>query len=481
MTLLTKGTNQEGSGHIWVRAQHAPKYARFLRLEVVFSGQSSMIKKPFILSLILVGAFALSACAGFNLTGTQEAVKEASPEATPTRRISTPTAVPVVPDDYNQITVTVWHSWDEPYLPALVQIIANFQAIYPHVLFDVLYIPRENLLERYMLEAQEGSGGPSILLGPADWGPPLYDEGLLFDLTELAEQDLLRTFNPAALRQMQYHDALIGLPYSIQGVVLYRNRDIIPESPDTFDDLVSLARSFTQGEVIGADLERGFFFSGGHLNGIGGELMDENGDPAFNDETGVAWVNMLIEFELAGPTEYLSNRDLDLFMEGRVGFIIDGTWNMDSILEVLGSESIVIDPWPAYHDGFLAGYVQGDDLFMNGQVNEGERDAVWNFMSYFVSPDAQSILADVGLIPAVTGLQLVGDPTDRQLTQAMTALVGGAAYPAVPEMGVYTGPMDIALRSVFENGVNPADALQAAERAILAALDAIRTAPTPVP
>lgn len=439
-----------------------------------------MIKKLLILFLFLAGVFVLAACAELNLDDNREAVIEASPEATSTPVISTPTAVPVVSDDYNQGTVTIWHSWDEPYVAALVQIISDFKTLYPEVHFDVLYIPGENLLERYIQEAGSG-GGPGILLGPAEWAPPLFDASLIADLSGMAEDNLLRSFNPAALEQMTYQGATIGLPYSIHGVVLYRNREIIPESPDTFDDLVSLATSFTQGDVVGADLERGFFFSGGHLNGIGGELMDENGDPAFNDELGVAWLDMLVDFERAGATEYQSNRDLELFMEGRVGFIIDGTWNMEALIEALGSDALAVDPWPAYNDGFLAGYVQGDDLFMNTNTSEGNLEAVWNFMSYFVSPDSQTILADVGLLPAITGLQLLGEITGRQLTQAMIALAGGAAYPALPEMAAYLAPMDIALRSVFENEVSSREALEEAENAVQASLDAVRGAAMPNP
>ena len=422
----------------------------------------------------------MSACQAFESNASQEATVEATPEATSTLVVSTPTAVPVVSDDFNQGTVTIWHSWDEPFVDVLVQIIANFKQIYPEVHFDVLYISMENLLDRYIQEASSG-GGPGILLGPAEWGPMLFDSGLISDLSGMAEEDLLLSFNPAALEQVTYQGAIIGLPYNIQGVVLYRNREIIPESPDTFEDLVSLAKSSTQGDVIGADLERGFFFSGGHLNGIGGELMDNNGDPAFNDEYGVAWMDMLVDFERAGATEYQSDRDLELFTEGRVGFIIDGTWNMEALVEALGPDTLAVDPWPAYNEGYLAGYVQGEDQFMNTNVSEENLDSVWNFMSYFVSPDAQTLLADVGLLPAITGLQLLGELTGRQLTQAMIALAGGTAYPPVPEMAAYLAPMDIALRSVFENGTFPQEALDAAENAVQASLDAMRGGPTPVP
>jgi len=425
-------------------------------------------------------AFLFTAC---SVIGTQEVVDVEQP-TTIVESLQSPVPTspppPTPTPEPIQKTVTIWHAWDDAHVPALVQIIANFQQVYPDVQFDVLYIPRENLFDRYQAEAKSG-GGPAILLGPAEWGAPLYDEGLIADLSSLANDELLSNYNQPALEQMRYHGALIGTPYRIQGVVLYRNPTIIPESPDTFDDLVSLARSFTEGETIGADLDRGFYFSGGHLNGVGGRLMDENGDPAFNNESGIAWMELLISFENAGPVEYLGNRDLDLFMQGRVGFIIDGTWNLDKLIENLGEESIAVDPWPTYQEGALAGYVQGNDLFMNSNISDPNRDAAWKFMEYFASPASQAIIAEAGYIPAVGGLQLANEARDRLLTQIMIALGGGAPYPAVPEMEVYLAPMDAALRSVFENGVQPAQALQVAEETINASLDVLHSPPTPSP
>ncbi|MEA3439565.1 MAG: extracellular solute-binding protein [Chloroflexota bacterium] len=391
---------------------------------------------------------------------------------------STIAATPTDAD--TQKTIRIWHAWDEPYVPALVEIISNFQEINPNVHFDVLYIPGENLLERYIEEARAGAG-PSLLLGPAEWGAILYDEGLIDDLDDKFDVDVFERFNPAALNQMRYKDAIMGLPYQIDGVVMFRNGSIIPESADTFDELVSLAQSFSQGEIIGAVLDRGFFFSGGHLDGVGGSLMDEDGNPAFNDPQGVEWINLLIDFELVGPTTYLSERDQELFQAGSIGIIIDGTWNTELHAEAIGKENLVIDPWPVYGDGSLSGYVRAEDQFLNSQLSANNLDITLEFMQYFSSPDAQTILAAAGMIPAVTDLQLVGDINQRHTTQAIIALAGGSAYPALPEMTVYLAPMDVALRSVFDLGVAPEIALQTAEDMIIIELENFWAARTPTP
>lgn len=430
-----------------------------------------------VLTLLLVLAILPSACSRAVPPETPEVTLLASrtpaPSQTPGISI-TPTA------SGERGTVTLWHSWNEAEAPALVQAIADFQGQFPDILFNVLYIPIEDLQTRYTTAVQEGEG-PTLLIGPAEWGPALYNAGLVADLTGHVENGLLQELNGPALGSARYKQALIGLPETMRGVVLYRNKELIPEPPATFDDLVALAKAVTKGDTLGAFLERSFYFSGGHLEGIGGKLMEADGTPAFNNEKGVAWLEMLKAFEQAGPTDYMTDRDLEQFKAGKVGFIIDGTWNRDTLAQAIGAKNLAIDPWPTYPGGHLSGYVQSENLYVSSQASPVDRQAALKFMAYLLSNQVQARLADIGHIPVAAGAQ-VADPL---VAQAMTALAGGTTYPVVPQTPAYNAPMDAALQSIFIAGVQPADALQAANEAVLHALDAQSATPqsvdTPVP
>jgi hypothetical protein len=63
----------------------------------------------------------------------------------------------------------------------------------------------------------------------------------------------------------------------------------------------------------------------------------------------------------------------------------------------------------------------------------------------------------------------------------MAALAGGATYPPVPQMTYYNLNLDIALRSIFIDGVPPDQALQTAEDAIRADLQLNFPTPSPAP
>ncbi|HBE88747.1 MAG TPA: hypothetical protein DDW67_06360, partial [Elusimicrobia bacterium] len=284
--------------------------------------------------------------------------------------------------------------------------------------------PHEDLGGKFETAAATG-GGPTVLIGSADWGPAFYDAQLVEDVSARASDEFLSGLNEAALDAVRYNDALIGLPHTIKGVLMFRNTSIIAEAPATFEELLASAQEATAGDVFGASLERGLFFSAGHLTGLGGRLMDENGDPAFNTAEGVEWVNLLDAFSEAGPAEYDTDNDINLFRAGRAGIVIDGSWNMTAFAEAIGAENLAIDPWPAYGDGHLSGYVQTEDLFLSANAGE-DADAGWAFMEHFMSPEAQEILAGVGHIPAITAVEVESSAPSRNTWTANSS--SGATF-----------------------------------------------------
>jgi ABC-type glycerol-3-phosphate transport system substrate-binding protein len=376
-------------------------------------------------------------------------------------------------------TVTIWHAWDERELPALAIIIKAFQQEFPDVYFDVTYVAEQDLLARYQDETLEGRG-PGILLAPATWVDELDQAGLTADLAEWADESLLNTLNEAALAASRREDRIVSLPYSLEGVVLYRNKDVATLKADSLQELVSLAQTSTQDQVIGAFLERSFYYSGAHLSGLGGSMIDENGLPAFNSSDGLTWIEMLKMFESAGPTSFQSDDDLLAFKEGKVGWIIDGTWNLTSIIESLGIEKIAIDPWLTYGPGRMSGYIQSENIYLSNKIQESQKLAAWKFIEFLLSPTAQAHLGDIGRIPSASGANLTNPVNGPLITQAMTALANGVPYPNSPHLPIYEVEINMTLQSIFQ-GSSPLAALQVAQAAIQEELQIAQASATPTP
>jgi len=369
-----------------------------------------------------------------------------------------------IPDEPRGISI--WHSWQEKELASLEEVVNEFTRINPDIPVELAYIPFERLQSEYRSAVLEG-GGPDLLIGASDWGPAFYDAGVVADLRRFARPEFIETIHPVALGAVEYHGALIGLPHTIKGVVMFRNREIIPRPLESYDELINVSREISQStDFAGAILERSFLFSAGHLMGLGGRLMDQDGYPQFNSEFGDRWLELLLSFTEAGPTVYDSDEDLQAFKEGRVGIIIDGTWNTALIAEAIGYDRLVIDPWPEP----LSGFVQTENLYMNINISDEQIERTWTFVEFFFSPHIQTVLANpekAGHLPTVHGVE-VADPL---MEQSIIALHTGTPFPVLPQLAAYWEPMDRALRSVFERNVEPWDALDIAEMEVVEKLN----------
>jgi ABC-type glycerol-3-phosphate transport system substrate-binding protein len=375
--------------------------------------------------------------------------------------------------------VTIWHSWNSTETTALQTIIQSFQIIYPDVSFSLRYVPQDDLYATYE-EATYYGDGPSLLLGPAEWGPGLFDEGLVTDLDPFVPTNYLSTINPAALASGVYSDSLVSLPLSQQGMVMFRNSSIVDTAPITFDKLDEYSKDVTRAGIVGSYLERGSLFSAADILGLGGLVMDGNGYPAFNNDYGLEWFELLTDYDVAGAVTFNTNWDLDMFKRGRVGIIIDGTWNMLTLRDILGAENLAIDPWPTYGKGHMSGWVEADSVFLNSSITGNDQYAALSFIGYLLDPNVQMRLAEVGHIPSVSST----NPRDPLIKQAMAAFSGGSAYPIAVEaavMKLYQTELDKAISSVFTKGVSPTEALVTASENITTQLDIMRTLPQVTP
>lgn len=394
-----------------------------------------------LLTLMLVGAFALSACGG----GTT------APEEEPSMSLSG--------------TVTIWHSLKDVEIEALTKVTDAFKVQYPDVTFDLLFVPDDDLRNKFETAAATGTG-PDILIGSDDWGPALYNAQLVADVSDLRTAEVEAVVNTAGLDEGAYDGAQVGLPYNLKGVIMYRNASIVPDAPADVADLLMKAEAATSGDVYGAVIELGPFFVFGELYGQGGQLMSSAGDPAFNSAQGLAWMNMLKDFSELGPVSINSDNDVNLFKEGKVGIIVDGTWNITPLFEAIG-EDLVIDPWPSG----MSGFVQTKYLYLNSNSTGANMDAGKAFMSFMLSDEAQKLLVttDSGFIPVLSTVEF----DDPLRSAALDAMGGGVPFLVIPEMGAYWGPMENAIRAVVD-GTDPAEALSAAEEAVNASVAEIR-------
>ena len=209
-------------------------------------------------------------------------------------------------------------------------------------------------------------------------------------------------------------------------------------------------------------LDLGDVFSAAHLSACGGTWIDERGYPNFNNETGLCWFEILKTFQNAGPVAIDSEDDFERFASGNIGLIVDGTWKLDKLVDSLGN-NLVIDPWPSYREKHLSGFVWADCIYMNPTISKQSQVNAWSLMEFLPGQQTQIMLPEHGLIPTTIDSQ-IAIPHIQQVIQAISM---GTMYPSRKEIEFFWEPLNHAIRSVFEEGVDPATALQAARNQIV--------------
>jgi maltose-binding protein MalE len=325
------------------------------------------------------------------------------------------------------------------------------------------------------MQAAQDETGPVMLLGPANWSPPLVEAGLVKDLNDLVDPALDERLNPAGREAGKVGGFQAGLPYTLDGVVLFRNNEMILSASDTWEDFIVNAQSVTEEDQVGAFLDRGFYYSGGHLLGIGGELMNPDGTPAFNSDKGLDWIDLLISFDQTGPTDFLTNQDFERFGQGLAGYLIETASNREALADQIGSQRLVIDRWPAYGEGQLSGFLTADLFYINVNTHPDSVRLAEIFGQYLLSPDAQARLSMVGMVPSVVDAP-VEDPL---IIEAIQALLDNVPYPTDPSIDLYRTALDQALLSIFSGSASPEEALMNAETVILESLLNTQSTPTP--
>jgi maltose-binding protein MalE len=381
------------------------------------------------------------------------------PTATPIRSDQLPnfaTPVAAEQDPLQNSKITLWHGLTRAELLTLHEVVSVYQRQFPNTSVTLRYVPYDDLYAAFSV-AEAAPNETILLIGPGEWGPTLFDTGAIGDISSYATPEFLAGLNEPATTNNKYQNSLIGLPFSLTGVVMFRNRAIFPTAPVSIAQMEQMALNISAGNTVGTFLDHSPLYSLPHLTACQGRLMHADGTPAFNTPAGLCWLNLLKSFNKFGLTTYNTNADLDQFLAGRVGIIFEGTWEITTGVNSLGTD-LMIDPWPIYAEEPLSGYVWSQSIYMAADLSLRAESVGWKFMEFFLSEEAQLIWASSGKIPALYPLRM----DDPLLLQASVALSGAIPFPLKSEFEVYWQPLSRMISVGVQNNSDAANALQIA-------------------
>jgi len=427
-------------------------------------------------SLLLIASFLLAACGG-----TEKATEvDIETEATTEDATADSSGEETVSDE-NAITLTIWT--DTIMADVIRDASSGFESD-----FGVNLVVEEfgfgAILTNFVVAAPAGEG-PDIIVGAHDWLGELVGNGLLAPI-DLGDKAI--DFDPKALQAFTYDGELFGMPYMTENVGLFRNIDLVPNAPATWDDVIEISREMTAGN--GDDIETnqyGFVLAGNDayhffpmMTSYGGYVFGQNADGTYDPiDLGIGSagtikavevLDSMIEENLVPPS--IDGQIInDWFTQGKAALIISGPWNLYRIQE--SGINYAIDPIPT-------GSVEGVPFLGSGgfMINAFSENSLLAqiVLSEFIGTSElmQAIYNAEPRTPAY--LPVLNNLEDPDIEAFALAGVNALPMPSIPEMGSVWQAWINALILVTQQTLEPEKAFTVAANQIATSIDAKQNA-----
>jgi raffinose/stachyose/melibiose transport system substrate-binding protein len=238
----------------------------------------------------------------------------------------------------------------------------------------------------------------------------LQDAGLLRPLEKSYKENGWEIYDWAK-QQVTYDGTVYGVPDLLQEMIVYYNKDLVPEAPKSVDELREISDDLKgQGKVPIAfgDSEQwpaGHLFSMAASNLLGQEGLDNilNGDGRWDvPEVEKAIDLMFREFVESGyypeGVNAITYDDANsLFYEGQAAMLPTGTWLISTIVETVQDFEVGFFPFPSIDGSEIAPAAgTGTGLFVAKDAKDPE--GAITFIDYLVQDSTARLLTEELLI-----------------------------------------------------------------------------------
>jgi arabinogalactan oligomer / maltooligosaccharide transport system substrate-binding protein len=373
-------------------------------------------------------------------------------------------------------TLVIWA--DETRAPLLIDLGEQFEDDYG-IAVDVQQMGLGDARDQLLVAGPAGEG-PDILVTAHDSIGQFVANGAIVPLDLAGLED---EFFPSALDLFTYSGQLWGVPYAIENVALIRNVDLVPEAPQTWQEVREIAEQLQES----GDAQYGFLVQTGNTyhnfpitSAFGGYIFGVNDDGTFdvsdvglNSEGGLAaaeWLSGMYQDGLMVPDV---NDDVvfALFEEGQLGMLITGPWWSQRIIDAAeaGGFEYSIDVLPGAEGGLEQSrpFSGGQGLVISA-FSENQLLAEQFLLDFVATQEfMQAIFDDNSRPPAFQDVDTSDEPNIEGFIAAGAEAI---PMPAIPEMGAVWASSDAALTLISQGG----DPVQAMNTAVSQIADAIQ-------
>ncbi|MEW6654574.1 MAG: ABC transporter substrate-binding protein [Bacteroidota bacterium] len=317
-----------------------------------------------------------------------------------------------------KIEIVFWHGMMSSSIPALNQLIAEFENIHPHIKVKAQTIPNGDAGIQKLMTSLQSRTTPDVSWIYADYLEDLVKADAIYPMKHFIEgnngltQEDIDDIYPALITYASWKGTLYSMPMEATNLALIYNKDMFkaagldPERPpQTWDELYDYSKKLTVDENRDGNFEQvGFFVpvfpSSGSRNGwmvwqfrpfiwqAGGEIIEtDQSKVIFDSQAGVnalaLWQKLFKEQKL---NRFTSDFDM-AFVSKQLAMAMDGPWSLPRYNELMKSLNWAFAPLPA-GPVQKATIVGGEYLAIFKESKHP--DESWEFVKWIISPEAQA-------------------------------------------------------------------------------------------
>jgi arabinogalactan oligomer / maltooligosaccharide transport system substrate-binding protein len=339
-------------------------------------------------------------------------------------------------------------------------------------------VPKD--LQTQFVTASQAGKAPDVVLGAHDWIGNLVQNGTI-DPVQLTD-DVKGGFDELAVKAVTFNGQVYGVPFTKNNIVLFRNTDLAPNAPKTFEELVSAGKALKAAGKVSEVVAYPIGANGDpyHINPLytsgGGYMFGQQPNGDFNPkDLGVGQAGSIAAYQkiraLGEKGEGVLKRSIttdnimSLFTGKKTAFMVSGPWQFADLKK--SGLKYDVSPVPGFSGGKAASpFITVDAAYV---ASKGKNKALAQefVTNYWTRQDvALALFKASPNVPALKSAVAEVGKTDPLVAKVAEAgSTNGQIMPSIPAMAAVWDPLGKAEAAVV-GGADPASTITAAEKAI---------------
>lgn len=335
---------------------------------------------------------------------------------------------------------------------------------------EMVTVPDADFRTRLSLAAPEGDG-PDVF-GPVahDWIGEVALQGIAMPW---APEDIVGfdDIPESVVNAATYEGQVYGYPVFSESLVLFRNTDIFPDAPTTWDELVTMATEATTGDQWGFAFEvLQQYYQGAFFHGFGSYIFKDNegtldyNDIGLNNEGGVEAAKFIRDMFNTQtppmPEDLLDQANAAAFMDGveeagLLGMRINGPWREPALRDA--GINFAVSPLPTLPNGNPLQPFSGVQVFEVNAYGE-QLEPSMDLVNFLGSNEGVSLMIEGFNKPPVrNSLREVAIEVNPNLAAVMDQVEVAVPMPNIPQMAQVWQPWGDAMIGIVTNNVSDED------------------------